>query len=75
MIALFFSLFLAFVASTTASKKKNCPKYTFIPFSGSAKDAKGLEPVVNKFRAALGAPNNMNSIGPFAKGHREVRCG
>lgn len=69
MSSLFFVLFLAFVASTTAQ----CPRYKTLIFTDSAKNAAGLTHTVNKFRAALGDPDNMSNVGPFAKGRREVR--
>lgn len=78
MISLCFSLLLAFVAYTYAfvpSSKEHCPKYITLSFTDSAKDPKGLEHIVNKFRAALGDPDNGNDVGPLGRGRREVSWG
>src|SRR5512138_1535074 len=40
--------------------------------TGTASTSAGLLPTVNAFRAALGAPDNLNNPGPLFTGHREI---
>jgi hypothetical protein len=41
-------------------------------FQASGPDAASIQPTVDAFRAALGAPNNGNAPGPLATGRREI---
>jgi hypothetical protein len=53
------------LASTSASAAP-------IVTSGTSATAAGLQSTVDAFRAALGAPDNVNSPGPLFTGHREI---
>lgn len=67
---------IAVLISCVASQPWNslywCPKYSGKTFSATSQNAKGLNSIILKFRAALGGVDNINKEGPLGSGHRSI---
>jgi hypothetical protein len=58
-----------------AHGRKNTTPKDFVPplvFQAAGPTAESIQSTVDEYRAALGAPNNLNNPGPLASGRREI---
>lgn len=72
MIKVCLSLLALAAAAVLAAEAGSCPQYKVSVFHDTSYSARGLQHVVDAYRAALGGDDNANNPGPLRHGHRSV---